>query len=92
MAKGGRRPGAGRKKGVTGKKNAEILAIIQDRFPDYHPLLAMAEIANDESVDQSMRFMAHKEVAQYVAPKLKAIEHSGGVDVTPKVSLILNGA
>ena len=34
----------------------------------------MAAIANDPEVALDMRFQAHKEVAQYVEPKRKAIE------------------
>ena len=37
----------------------------------------MALIANDESVDLSLRAQMLKELAQYIAPKRKAVEHSG---------------
>ena len=47
----------------------------------------MAVIANDETLDISLKFAAHKEVAQYVSPKLKAIEHSG-VDGGPQEHVV----
>lgn len=79
MANGGARPGAGRKKGVPNKDKRALMDRIEALYPGYHPVIAMAAIANDESgdVDLAMRFQAHKEVAQYVEPKRKAIEHSG---------------
>jgi hypothetical protein len=62
---------------VPNKDKASLLAMMQDRWPDYHPVMAMADIANDDAVDLDLRFSAHKEVAQYVAPKLKAVELTG---------------
>lgn len=47
---------------------------IQTRFPEYNPIIEMAAIANDPEVPLEMRFAAHKEIAQYVEPKRKAIE------------------
>lgn len=44
----------------------------------------MAEIANDPEVDLNLRFNASKEVAQYVAPKLKNVEISADADNPPK--------
>ena len=40
----------------------------------------MAAIANDETNDLQTRFNAHKEVAQYVTPKLKALEVQAEVE------------
>lgn len=77
-AKPGERRG-GRAKGTPNKDKQSLLQLIQQKFPGYHPVIAMAEIANsdDETVDLNTRFQAHKEVAQYVEPKRKAVEHSG---------------
>lgn len=72
----GRKTG-GRQKGTPNKEKAGLLAMLSERFPGYHPVMAMAEIANDPAVELDTRFQAHKEVAQYVEPKRKAIEHSG---------------
>lgn len=88
----------GRKKGTPNKDKQDLLDMIQDKFPDYHPLLAMVEIANNEeevvmvtkkgidikvnAVTEDTKFQAHKEVCKYIVPQLKAIEHSG-VDGAP---------
>lgn len=72
----GRKTG-GRQKGVPNKQKAGLLAMLAERWPDYHPVVAMADIANDAGLDLDLRFQAHKEVAQYIEPKRKAVEHSG---------------
>lgn len=88
----------GRARGTPNRDKAALLELIQETIGDndYHPVVAMAVIANDTSSKQvkvdgkrrtvpkyplELRAMMHKEVAQYVAPKLKAIEHSAGEEV-----------
>jgi hypothetical protein len=41
------------------------------------PIGGMARIAMDETVELSIRAQMYKELAQYVAPKRKALERSG---------------
>lgn len=65
--------------GSPNKNKQALLKILQAKYPDYHPVLELATIAH-ESEDETIRFNAHKEVAQYVTPKLKAVEHSGNID------------
>jgi len=67
----------GSRAGIPNKNKQALLKILQDKYPDYHPVLELAGIANDEDNDVSIRLNAHKEVAQYIVPKLKAIELSG---------------
>jgi len=62
--------------GTTG----DILSLIQEDCPDYHPILAMARIANDTSTDAGLKVVIHRELANYVFPKLKAVEHTGKVE------------
>ncbi len=73
----GRKTG-GRVAGTLNKRKSVLLARLQEQFPNYHPILELARIANDQEVDVSIRKDAHKEVAKYVEPQLKAIEHTGG--------------
>jgi hypothetical protein len=40
----------------------------------------MADLVVDEHAALDMRLNAAKELAQYIAPKLKAVEHSGGME------------
>lgn len=70
----------GRPAGSPNKNKKGLLAQIQREFPDYHPVIEMVKIANDMDNDLPMRFNANKEVAQYVTPKLRAIEHKGETD------------
>ena len=51
-----------------------LLEMIQEVYPNYHPLLAMAEVAHSEESDIQLRFAAHKEIASYIEPKLKTVE------------------
>lgn len=76
----GSKPGehrGGRAKGTANKDKQELIDMIQAEYPDYHPLLALAEIANDSGNDKNLKFQASKEVCKYIVPQLKAIEHTG---------------
>lgn len=65
----------GRAKGTPNKKTQTLQEMCAAH--NYDPIQAMIDIARDENADPAMRMMAHKEVAQYVYPKRKALEHSG---------------
>lgn len=80
-----RAKGAGRVKGTPNKKTQSLLDMCAER--NYDPVLAMIDIAQDENADPAMRLQAHKEVAQYVYPKRKALEHSIDGDAGFKVVL-----
>lgn len=90
MARGGKRPGAGRKAGSATKKTREIA----DRAASegLTPLDYMLSILRDEAQGPLMRFEAAKAAAPYVHPKLASVEqkHSGemtvhsGVDRPPR--------
>ena len=66
--------------GIPNKNKQALIALLEARYPGYQPVVSMAEIANDMDNDLQMRFNAHKEVAQYIVPKLKAVEHTGDID------------
>lgn len=51
-----------------------ILAMIQDRHPGYHPLLSIAEIANDMDEDVRVRLSCHQTIVKYVESELKSVE------------------
>lgn len=63
-----------RPKGSPNKPKRRLLQLLQEKYPDYHPVLEMAAVANDKEADIKTRFDANKEVAKYVEPVLKAIE------------------
>lgn len=75
MARGGKRPGAGRPKGAANKKTREIAErAIQEGIT---PLEYMLRLLRDESADPQMRFEAAKAAAPYIHPRLSSIEASG---------------
>ena len=69
--------------GSPNRNKQSLLTRIQRDFPNYHPIIEMVKVATDtddagEYVNTlAERFNANKEVAKYVTPQLKAIEHSG---------------
>lgn len=65
----------GRKKGTPNKRTRSIEEKLEALGCD--PIAGMAAIANNENNSQELRLSAYKEVAQYVAPKRRAVEHSG---------------
>ena len=65
---------------------AGILEMLQERYPGYHPLLAIAEIAHEKVGDDvQLEFNCHKTIAEYILPKLRAVEHSGAVETQRRV-------
>lgn len=66
----------GRQKGSLNKPKRALLALLRERYPNYHPVLEMAKIAH-ETDDPGLAAQMHKEIAQYVEPKLKAMELTG---------------
>jgi hypothetical protein len=53
------------------------------------PIEGMARIAMDESQPMALRASMYRELAQYVAPKRKALEHKGEVaSANPPVFVI----
>ncbi len=84
MTHGGKRTGAGRPVGAIGTKSKEIAEKLKKL--DCDPIEALAMIAQDQTNTPELRFQANKELAQYVAPKRKAVEMDaaldGGINVT----------
>ncbi len=74
----------GREKGTPNRKTQGIAESIAERFPNYHPVIALAEIANDPSCDIIIRMQAHKEVAKYLCPQLKAVSVNLVEDIEPE--------
>ena len=83
---GGFRSGAGRPKGSLGEKTKAVQAKLDQLGCD--PIEALANISMDNSNTPELRFQANKELAQYVAPKRKAIEMDANLDGGLKVNLV----
>jgi len=81
MARGGPRPGAGRKAGTPNKATAERQAEIS--ASGITPLDYMLNILRDETKGSEDRMWAAEKAAPYVHPKLAAIDHSGSLALVP---------
>lgn len=66
-----------------------ILSAIQVKYPNYHPLIAIAEIAHTEGVDIELKFNCHKTIAKYIEPELKAVEIKTDPNNLPTVRVSL---
>ena len=87
--KDGKKTG-GRKPGTLNKTKQSILDMLQEEFPGYHPVMALAVLGNDETLEKASRITCHKEIAKYVAPQLKAVEHNvtaGGLKLIVKTGI-----
>jgi hypothetical protein len=84
--KGGARPGAGRPKGSTNKRSQEI----QDRLDDLgvDPIEGMAMIASDPTSTPELKYQCFKELAQYVAPKRKAVDMNATLDGSFNIEVV----
>lgn len=70
--KGGKRPGAGRKKGVPNKRTAEIQAKVEES--GLTPLDYMLSIMRDAVAEPRERLQAAINAAPYVHAKLSSID------------------
>ena len=73
MAKGYKT--GGRIKGTPNRDKQALRERLSSLYPDYDPILAMVEMANDEALEPSMRLDCHKTIANYIHPKMRSIEH-----------------
>tara|TARA_Y100001937_G_scaffold111919_1_gene159014 strand:- start:543 stop:845 length:303 start_codon:yes stop_codon:yes gene_type:complete len=85
-SKGGKREGAGRPAGATNKRSQAIADKLEELNCD--PIEGMAMIMNDTSLDHSLRLAAMKELAQYVAPKRKAVDIDATVDGSVNIQVV----
>jgi hypothetical protein len=79
--RGGKRSGAGRRKGAPNKATAERQAGIA--ASGEAPLDYMIRVMRDESAPVKRRDEMAKAAAPYVHPRLAAIEHSGQLPTKP---------
>lgn len=77
MARGGSRPGAGRKPGSANKRTREIAD--QAAADGVTPLEYMLKIMRDEEAADDVRFDAAKAAAPYMHPRLSNIEANGNL-------------
>ncbi len=91
--RGGARPGAGRKPGSKNQRSREIAdrAMAEGITPLEYLLALMRAPADHEDpkvqvAREAMRFEAAKAAAPYCHPRLQAIERSGSIDTTARMT------
>ena len=61
-----------------------LLALLNEKYPGYHPILSLADIAHnpDVALDYDLQAKIHMNILNYVAPKLQAQEIKQEVNVS----------
>lgn len=83
---GGRREGAGRPPGRLSDITLIARAVMEER--GYNPIEALMDIAEDEENSIKIRIDAHKELAKYYAPQLKAMDVNASVKSGISISVV----
>lgn len=83
---GGKRSGAGRPKGAKNKRTQEIIDRLEDL--DCDPIEGMAMISADPTSSPELKFQCFKELAQYVAPKRKAMDMNQSIDGNIEIQVV----
>ncbi len=80
------------REGSPNKNKQALIKLLEIKYPGYHPITELVDIALDTENEVSIRLHANKEVAQYIVPKLKAIELTGadGKDLLPAAIQIIH--
>ena len=69
----------------------ELLEMIREEFPSYHPVLSMVRMAHEEGLEDNLRLQAHKEVANYVLPKLRQVDVRVEQEEDMQLHVVLEG-
>jgi hypothetical protein len=80
---GGRRPGAGRKKGSTPQKTKELADRLTANGPTPLEVMLTAMKAALKKDDLSAAHAFAKDAAPYIHPRLAAVAHSGTLNIAP---------
>ena len=59
------------------QKGSALLAVVRAKYPGYHPVLSMVDIAHNTEASLELQFNCHKTVAKYIEPELKSVEVKG---------------
>jgi len=91
MARGGKRPGAGRKPSALTKRTREVAA--QAIEGGITPLDYLMSLVRDETLSRDDRKDAAKAAAPYVHPRLNAVDHSSeDGTMSPPGTIVLEAA
>jgi hypothetical protein len=62
----------GRQAGSPSK--SAVLALLRERYPDFHPILAMLDMFHDSMTPTELKARLLNDIAAYTVPKLKPME------------------
>jgi hypothetical protein len=65
---------AGSRKGIPNKPKRRLLQLIQEKYPNFEPVLELVDIYHDTEQDYNVRISCLKEAIPYLEPKLKQVE------------------
>lgn len=71
------------------ESKSHVLDAIRRHYPDYHPLVSIAHLANSTMSDPRLQFDCHRVIAKYVEPELKSLEVRGSFTEMRRVSVSL---
>jgi hypothetical protein len=77
--------GKGRRAGIPNKRTQAVADLLADLGCD--PIAGMAHIALDQLNPIELRARMFAELAAYVAPKRRAVEHSGELNIIEQILL-----
>jgi hypothetical protein len=65
-------------------ERSQLLALLQEKYPQYHPAMSLVEIANapDVELNYELKAKIHMNLLQYISPKLASQEVRQDVNIT----------
>ena len=70
-----------------------LLALLRQKYPDYHPIIAMVDIAHEERTEEmpELRYKCHMTVSKFIVPELKTMEVKAVIEERRRVTVSLFG-
>jgi hypothetical protein len=65
--------GAGRKKGVPNKARKELMTLVEEKYPGWHPVLALIDLSHDKTITPELKHKVIVDAASFCIAKPKAM-------------------
>ena len=72
------------------EQRQRLLEMVQKRHPEYHPIVSLADEANDDDNPVELRVNCHKTILRYIEPELKSVDISGELKNDSVLRIILD--
>jgi hypothetical protein len=79
----------GRTAGTPNKPKLTLLEMLAQRYPNFHPILAMLEMYHDPETPVELRARLLNDIASYTVPRIKPIEFTEARRLTDETILTL---